>query len=46
MELSVISNLNDIIRKSVEKELSSSVSDLQMDTEKFSELFGDYIPNA
>jgi hypothetical protein len=27
MELSVISNLNDIIRKSVEKELSSSVSD-------------------
>lgn len=45
MELLIISRLNNIVRKSVEKKLTYSVDDLQMDTEKFSELFGDYIPD-
>ncbi len=43
MDIPVISRLNDVVRKSVEKKLSYSVADLQMDSEKFSELFGDYV---
>jgi len=44
MEISVISRLNDVVRKSVERKLSYSVADLQMDPEKFKDLFGDYVP--
>lgn len=44
MELTTIRKINDIVRKSVEKKLSYTIGDLRMDTEKFDELFGDYIP--
>jgi hypothetical protein len=45
LELSIISHLNNVVRKSVEKKLSYDVGDLQMNPEKFSELFGDYVPD-
>ena len=45
MELSVISHLNNIVRSSVEKKLSYDVGDLEINPDKFSELFGDYVPD-
>ncbi len=43
MELSVISHLNNVVRNSVEKKLSYDVGDLEMNPDKFSELFGNYV---
>ena len=43
MQLEIISQLTDSVRKSVEKHLSYTVDDLQMDSGKFREMFGDYV---
>ena len=45
MDLSIYSRLENSAKKSIEKKLFYPVGDLQMDNEKFSELFGDYIPD-
>ena len=43
MDLSVIRNLNDVVRKSVEKRLVLDVEDLEVKAEVFDELFGQYL---
>ena len=43
MDLSIIRNLNDVVRKSVEKRLVLDVEDLEVKPEVFDELFGQYL---
>jgi hypothetical protein len=43
MDLSVIRNLNDVVRKSVEKRLVLDVEDAELKPELFNELFGQYL---
>ena len=43
MDISIISRLNNIVRNSVEKKLSYAVGDMEMNPDKFNELFGNYV---
>jgi hypothetical protein len=43
MDVSMIRNLNHVVRKSVEKHLSSGVDDVEIQDDQFAELFGDFI---
>ena len=43
MEISMIRNLNHVVRESVEKHLSSGVDDVEIQDDQFAELFGDFI---
>lgn len=45
MEISMIRNLNNVVRESVEKHLSSGVDDVEIQSDQFEELFGAYIKN-
>jgi len=44
MDISIISRLNNVVRNSVEKKLSFAVGDMEMNPDKFNELFGNYLP--
>jgi hypothetical protein len=43
MDVSMIRNLNHVVRESVEKHLSSGVDDVEIHDDQFAELFGDFI---
>ncbi len=43
MDVSMIRNLNHVVRESVEKHLSSGVDDMEIQSDQFEELFGDFI---
>ena len=43
MDVSMIRNLNHVVRESVEKHLSSGVDDVEILDDQFAELFGDFI---
>jgi hypothetical protein len=43
MDVSMIRNLNHVVRESVEKHLSSGVDDVEIQDDQFAELFGDFI---
>jgi len=43
MDISMIRNLNHVVRESVEKHLTSGVDDVEIQSEQFDELFGDFI---
>ena len=43
MDISMIRNLNHVVRESVEKQLSSGVDDVEIQDDQFEELFGDFI---
>ncbi len=44
IDLSIIRRVNDIVRESVEKQLLLEVEDVQVNSEKFDELFGNFLP--
>ena len=43
MDVSMIRNLNHVVRESVEKHLSSGLDDVEIQDDQFAELFGDFI---
>ena len=43
MDISLITDLNHVVRESVEKHLSSGVDDVEIHSDQFDELFGDFI---
>ena len=45
IDLSTIRKVNDIVRESVEKQLLLEVEDIQVNDEKFEEMFGKLMPN-
>ena len=44
IDLSIIRKVNDIVRESIERQLLLEVEDLQMNEEKFEEMFGKLMP--
>ena len=46
MEITMIRNLNNVVRETVEKHLTSGVDDVEIQDDQFEELFGDFIKNG
>jgi hypothetical protein len=44
IDLAIIRKVNDIVRESIEKQLLLGVEDVQVNSEKFDEMFGDFLP--
>jgi len=44
IDLAIIRKVNDIVRESIEKQLLLEVEDVQVNSEKFDEMFGDFLP--
>lgn len=45
MSINMIRNLNDMVRKSIEKRLTMEVDDKQVNQDEFEQMFGDYLKN-
>ena len=45
MDIAMIRNLNHVVRQSVERHLSSGVDDVEIQSDQFEKLFGNYITN-
>lgn len=43
MSINMIRNLNDMVRKSIEKRLTMEVNDREVNQEEFEQMFGDYL---
>ncbi len=46
MEITMIRNLNNVVRETVEEHLTSGVDDVEIQDDQFEELFGDFIKNG
>jgi hypothetical protein len=45
IDLAIIRKVNDIVRESIEKQLLLEVEDVQVNSEKFDEMFGNFLSN-